>query len=110
MKMYDVIGIANLQMLDHVDNFSRAVRVVDEPLVSHVSQLAEGSHEFAQRCFRYIRSVLLEHSHLALYLRILDGVTAEDVAHRSEEVVAKEGKAWAVGKDAHAEVGMATDE
>ena len=47
MKMYDVIRIANLHMLDHVDNFSRAVRVVDEPLVSHVSQLAEGSHELA---------------------------------------------------------------
>ena len=53
-----------IQVSHHVDDLTCGVRVVDETLVGHVSQLSKRQHQFPQHVFWDTRSVLTQHGQL----------------------------------------------
>ena len=71
---------AYLQVFDHVDDLARAVRVVDQALVSHVAQLTERTDQSSQCLHGNVRSVATQHLNLTVDVRVVNRVTAEDVA------------------------------
>lgn len=79
-------------MFHDVDNFSGRIRIRNQTLVGHISQLAESFHQLEYYVFVHVRSVLLQKLNLVLDARIVDRVRAEEIAQSSEKVVPQEWK------------------
>ncbi len=84
-------------MLYDVDDLSRRIRVLKLTLVGEVAQLPEGFDQTNEGRFGDVRPVLTQHGKLGLHAGVVDGVAAEEVAERGEEVVAQERKTRTVG-------------
>ena len=68
-----------IQVSHHVDNLTRGVGIVDEPLVGHVSQLSKCQHQFPQHILWDTRPILPQHGQLRFDVWVVNGMTAEDV-------------------------------
>jgi len=86
------------------------VLLIHLALIRQMTQIGESLDKPDQRVFGDTWPVLPQHGQLGLHAGVVDGVATKQVTEGSEEIIAQEWKAWAVGQHKHPEIRMHLDD
>jgi hypothetical protein len=99
-----------LIMPHEVHQFSRAIRVWDQPVVHQLSQVSKRVWQLQQKLVRNIRSIFAQQIQLGFRVWVVNRVAREAVSNLTKEIVAQEWKSRPVCQDYHAKARVDTND